>query len=116
MLENEAYEFPGAGKVPSAADTFPEVKKYYPLDQWLGFMLPADTPKPVLQKIEKVFQNAVKSGEVKKLADDSLHKVYALSGKSAKDMAVKAEAKYSWLLQEWGMAKVNPEKLGIQKP
>lgn len=116
MLEKDDFDFPGVGKVPAVTKTFPQLEKYYPINQWLGFMLPADTPKPVLEKINKAFKEAMKDPKVAEWAKTNVSVIYNVSGKEAKDMVSKQESKMTWMLQEWGIAKESPEKFGIPKP
>lgn len=116
MLEKDDFDFPGVGKVPAVTKTFPQLEKYFPLNQWLGFMIPADTPKPVIEKIEKAYKAAMKDPKVAEWAKVNVSVVYGLSGKEAKEMAAKQESKMAWMLQEWGIAKESPEKFGIPKP
>jgi len=116
MLENESFEFPGYGTVPGAADTFASVREFFPIDQWLGFMLPADTPEAVLKKIDAAFKEAMQNPDVKKLADDTVSKLYGISGQEAKDLMLSMESSISWLLHEWEMTEAAPDTLGIPKP
>ena len=115
-LENETYEFEGFGVVKSASEKYPQLKKYYPIDQWLGLKLPADTSKTVLNKIDKAFKAAIEDEVFKKSLEDSAVVFYGLSGIEAKEMVTKQESKMCWMLHDWGIAKISPEEVGIERP
>lgn len=116
MEENEDFDYPGYGKVESAAKTFESVKKYYPLNQFLGMAVPKNVPANVIEKIDGVFKKVVSSDEAKKFAEEQSAVIYGLSGKEANDMVIGMESKISWIMQDLGLAKVNPETLGIARP
>jgi len=100
MLENEDYNYPGIGLVPSITKAIPQTKAYYPISQWLGFMIPSDTDSMVLQQITDAFELVVKSEEVIQFADENASIVYGLSGKVAKDFALSGARKMEELQKE----------------
>lgn len=116
METNEDFDYPGYGKVESAAKTFESVKKYYPLNQFLGIAVPKDVPADVIAKVDSAFKKVITSEDAKKFAQEQYAVIYGLSGKEANDMVINMEAKISWMMQDLGLAKVNPEKLGIKRP
>lgn len=116
MMENEDYDFPGFGVIPTVTKTFPEVSKYYPLNQFLSFAVAVDTPQNVIDKIDVAFKSAIKSPRMVKFAEEQLAVLYGLSGKKAKDMVLKNESVLSWFLQDMGLAINSPEDFDIPRP
>jgi len=116
MTEPESFLFKGYGKVPAITDFFPQLKQYLPLNQWLGYMLPADTPKYVLDKFASAFEEALKSDKIKNLANTRMEKIYGLTGAKAKEFALKMQSRLCWTQYRMGFSRVPPEKCGIPKP
>lgn len=116
MEENEPYDFPGFGRIPSAAEYFPDVKSYFPVNQWLGFAVPADVPDAAKRKMDQAFAKAIADPEIKKFAEAQQAIIFNLTGDAANDMVRRQEAVMSWLLQDLGLATVSPEKFNIKRP
>jgi tripartite-type tricarboxylate transporter receptor subunit TctC len=116
MEENEDFDYPGYGVVPSATKYFPEMAKYFPLDQFLGFALPSDTDPDILSAIKDVFTKSMASPDVGKFAREQLSLIINLSGKEAKAKVQKSESVMSWLLVDLGMNKKNPGDFNIARP
>lgn len=117
MVELEDYDkVPGWGKVPAIVKTVPDMKKHLPVDQFVGFALPANTPKEILGKVEASFKKAVQSEDVKKYAETKYVKISGLSGKEAKAVAEKMERIFSWALWDLKMATKSPEEFKIPRP
>ncbi|MGE5607516.1 MAG: tripartite tricarboxylate transporter substrate binding protein [Bacteroidota bacterium] len=114
--EVKPVEIPGVGTVAPITDSYPELKKVLPMPQWLGFAVPADTPKKVLDEITKAFNAAMKHKAVKDMLASQLASSYGYSGKEAKKVAQDLESKFCWTLVKLNMAKTNPADLGIPKP
>ncbi|MDR1534453.1 MAG: tripartite tricarboxylate transporter substrate binding protein [Planctomycetota bacterium] len=116
MTENEPFELDGFGKVPSAAEFFPDVKKYYPLNQWLGFAMPIDVPQAVKDKTTKAFAAAIGTQDAANFAKEQKATIYNLTGQAANAMVMRQEQVMSWLLFDLGLAKIDPKTVGIQRP
>lgn len=116
VMQTEAFEFPSAGKLPAITDTLPGLKEVLPLDQFIGFSLPSDTPQAIVDKYTDAFNKAMKSDTVKRMANEQLSVLYGLSGKEADDMAAKMQSKMSYLLKDMGLAKFDPKDMGIPQP
>jgi tripartite-type tricarboxylate transporter receptor subunit TctC len=114
--EVEAVDIPGIGKVAAITDTFPELKKVLPMPQLLGMAIPIDTPTPVKEEITKAFNAAMKSEAVKKILEAQVAEPFGWSGDKANAMSKSLESKFSWILVDLNLAKVNPADLGIPKP
>lgn len=115
VLESEPYDFPKLGTIPSAADKYPGVGKL-PVKQWLGFIVPKDTPANVMKKIDAAFDKAMASPDIKKLAQDRFYNLYGYSGAKALELAAGMEKAWAWTLYDLGVAKTSPTECGIAKP
>lgn len=116
MTENESFDYPGYGTVEPVTTVCPEAAQYYPLNQWLGFALPADTDPAILSKIEEAFLRAMQSQEILDFAETQVATIYNLTGEEANEMARRQESSMSWILQDLGLATVDPATLGIERP
>jgi len=117
MTEPEpSTPFEGYGEVPAITKFFPQIEKYLPLNQWLGYMLPADTPQTVLEKFARAFEQALEDKRVKDLAELRGETIYGLTGKEAKDFAVKMQSKLCWTQYQMGFSTISPLECDIPKP
>jgi tripartite-type tricarboxylate transporter receptor subunit TctC len=108
-------EFKGK-KIPSAFPEIPALSKYLPLPQVLGFGIPKTVPEEIRLKARAAFIEAMKADSVKKFADDRSFTLYGQYGDEANKIFDDLESKFSWMLQDLGLAKTHPDKLGIPKP
>ncbi len=114
-LEAESYEFPGVGTIPSAVAQYPGVAAL-PVKQWLGFMLPKDTPPDIVAKVTDAFNQAMKSDIIKNLAETRFYTLYGYTGEQAEKMALEMEKSWTWMLYDLGVTQNSPEQCGIAKP
>lgn len=115
VVEGKPYEMPDFGTIPAVGTKYPDVVNM-PARQWLGFAVPADTPKAITDKIDAAFVKAMKSDEVIATGRRLNLTLFGEYGDSAMPILQKLESAVSWKLQELGVAKTSPEKLGIAKP
>lgn len=115
MVELKGYAFKGM-KIPAAVDKYPDVAKLLPLDQWLGFALPADTPKPIVDKVTEAFTKAMETSLIKDMAKTKNLTLYGYSGEQAQKTARSMERVWTWTLYDLGVAKKSPAEFGIAKP
>lgn len=115
MVEAKPFDMPEFGAIPAVGTKFPDVANM-PARQWLGFAVPADTPKAITDKIDEAFGKAMKSEEVIATAKRLNLTLFGEYGDAALPILQKLESAVSWKLQELGVAKTSPEKLGIAKP
>lgn len=108
--------FEGYDEIPAITEFFPQLKKYLPLNQWLGYMLPADTPQSVLEKFARAFEQALEDQRVKDLAGLRGETIYGLTGKEAKDFAFKMQSKLCWTQYQMGFSTISPLECDIPKP
>lgn len=115
-VELEDLVIPGVGRVPSIVKAIPEMKEKLPLDQFLGFAVPSDTPKHILDKITEAFKKAVQSQEMKDFAEIKYLRISGLYGQEAKQMVASMEKIFSWSLYDLGMAQKSPAEFSIDRP
>jgi tripartite-type tricarboxylate transporter receptor subunit TctC len=112
----EDWEFPGFGKVEAVVKKVPALASKLPMNQWLGFKVPSDTPDAIKKELETAFKKAMDSQKIKDFATAQNAVIFNLTGQAAKDMAKAAEANLCWTLFEMGKTKFSPEEFGIAKP
>lgn len=112
----EDWEFPGYGNVEAVVKKVPAIASKLPMNQWLGFKVPSDTPDAIKKEWESAFKKAMDSQKIKEFATAQNAVLFNLTGQAAKDMAKAAEANLCWTLFEMGKTKFSPEEFGITKP
>jgi len=117
MTETIEMFFEGAGQVPAGAALYPKAAfGFKNLFQWLGFMMPADTDKAVLERFGKAFVKAMDDPSTLPFIQQQKARKIALWGKEAKELALNMESIACWVSKDLGLAKKDPEALGIPKP
>jgi len=116
VMDTEDWEFPEFGMVESVVKKVPKLEQYLPLNQFLGFKVPADTDPAIIAILQETFHAAMESDQIKQFADEQLCVLYNLSGKEAKEMASSVESKLCWVLYDMGQTKFSPEDFNIPKP
>ncbi|MEM5947667.1 tripartite tricarboxylate transporter substrate binding protein [Spirochaetia bacterium 38H-sp] len=110
-------DFPVGDKIiPSALKKYPELNKYLPLMQAIGFAIRKDAPENVKATLRAAFNEAMKSASVKKFAEENFYILSGLSGEEAGKVFDNLESNFAWTLWDLGAAKVDPASLGIPKP
>ena len=115
MVETEAYEFPGTGRIPAAGEKYPDIARF-PVTQWLGFALPADASPEVLARVTEAFAKAMDSEEIRELNKSRFLTPYGYSGEKADALARKMERAWVWQLHDLKIAARSPEEVGIARP
>ncbi|WP_461206248.1 tripartite tricarboxylate transporter substrate binding protein [Clostridium sp. DL1XJH146] len=110
------FEHPDFGTVPAVTTLVPEVEKYLPLNQFIGFMVPKDTPDDVKAELEKAFLDACESDSLKTFAEQNYAVFYKWVGEEADTNVAKAQSVMSWMLYEMEKTEFNPEDFNIPKP
>ncbi len=116
MLIPDPFTVPDVGKIPSAFPDYPDMTKYLPISQAIGFAVPADTPKAAKDALESAFKKAMASDAMKKFGQDNFYVLSGKTGAAAKEEFDKLESLFAWTLFELGAAKVDPATLKIPKP
>lgn len=115
MVEMKPLEFEGKGTFPAIGEKYPDIQKI-PAQQWLGFGVPADTPKAVTDKLDAAFVKAMQDEGLKKFAKDRNLFLNGAYGDASQKILQAVESGMSWKMYELGIAKVSPDKFGIPKP
>ncbi|SHH59817.1 tripartite tricarboxylate transporter substrate binding protein [Clostridium grantii] len=110
------FEQADFGKVPAVTTLVPEVEKYLPLNQFIGFMIPKDTPEDVKAEIQKAFLAACDSKALKEFSDQNYGVIYKWVGEEADKNCAKAQSIMSWMLYEMEKTEFNPADFNIPKP
>lgn len=115
--EAEGVAFEGFGAAPAAGELYPSAAEDFDsLFQWLGFMLPADTPAEALEAFGRAFDMAMDDPKTEELIRMQNMRKIGLRGPAAKELALKMQSAASWASFELGLAKKTPEELGMPKP
>ncbi len=118
-MSTESYTFTGGAspiEIPAVTKSIPSIAKYLPLQQWLGFMVPADTPAPVKAKLTAAFQATMNSPDMKQFAVDQCAVIFNKTGAESKAMAQKSESNLCWILGDLGKTTFSPAERGIPRP
>lgn len=102
--------------VPAITDSLPDIAQYLPWGPFYGVFVKNDVPDDVKATLVQVFETASQSEQYNSLMENTGNVVMDLSGEEASAFLKKWQQVTSWVLQDTGAAKVNPEKLGIMRP
>lgn len=116
VFDTVDFEFKGFGKIEAVTKKVPKISKYLPLKQFIGFMVPVDTPNHVKTKLKEAFDVAMKSEQIKKFADEQYATVFNLTGEEARKMAASAQSTMTWMMFEMKKTERSPEEVKIPKP
>lgn len=115
-FDDKPYLLKGYGEVPAVTTYLPQLKSHLPYQGWSSFSLRADTPKPILKKIEEAFVKAVQTKSVKEFCEKFEAPVMGLVGDEAQALYLKQTSLETWILYDLGVAKKSPAEFGIPKP
>ena len=115
MLTPEAAEV-GGMTIPSAFDLYDGLDAYLPLKQAIGFAVQASAPDEVKETLTKAFDAAMAGDTVAQWAAANHYDIGGQSGAEAQALFANLESNFAYTLQELGVATVDPETLGIEKP
>ncbi len=101
---------------PAITEAIPEMAKFLPWGPFYGVFVRKDTPEDVKAKMVAAFDSAAQSDGFKTLMQNRGNVVMNISGDEAERFLSKWQQVTSWVLQDTGAAKVNPETLGIARP
>ena len=114
MLTPDSFAFEGR-TIPSGFTAFPDLARYLPLEQQIGFAIRKDAPEEVKAKLSDAFKKAMATDVVKRYGDERYFTMKGLVGKEANDIFDTLESIFSWTLWELGAATINPSTLGIAR-
>ena len=118
ITESKGETFEGwDGMVPAASGIYPKGEfAFSNMFQWLGFMLPIDTPDYAVKRFGEAFQKAMANPKTAEFAKVQSARLFGLSGAKAAELAKNMEAVSWWMSYDLGLAKTSPEKAGIPRP
>ncbi len=102
--------------VPAITDSVPTMAQYLPWGPFYGVFVRNEVPDDVKATLASAFETASQSEEYNTLMQNKGNILMDLSGEEASAFLKKWQAVTSWILQDTGAAKVNPEELGIMRP
>ncbi len=114
MLVPEATD--NGATIASAFTAYPELSKYLPLKQAIGFAVLNAAPDKAKQVLTAAFKKAMQSDTVKTWAETNYYDLSGLAGAEASAAFAKLESNFAWTLKDLGAATVDPATLGIPKP
>ena len=110
----DTLEIAGVASVPSVKKWLPKLD---PTPYYFGIWAPKGIPQEVVDKMNDVWEKNVKnSAALKKWAEGKGQVVFPYYGEKAMDMVWPAIRAAAWGLWNSGQAKVDPAKLGFEKP
>lgn len=101
--------------IPSAFTDYPDLSKYLPISQQIGFAVRADVDPAIKTKLQVAFKKAMQSQAVTDFGKQRYFKMTGLCGDEANKTMQKLESLFSWTLYDLGAAKISPEKFGITR-
>ncbi len=114
MLIPDSFSLDGQ-VIPSAFDSYPDLKEYLPLMQSIGFAIPKDVPEDIKQVIADAFVEAMQTPTVKAFGEDNYYILSGAYGDEANDVFDKLESNFAWTLWDLGTATVDPASLNIPR-
>ena len=94
---------PSQPEVPTVSELFPSFK---PFDNWMGFVAPAQTPDPIVQKLNAAFRQVLQQPDVRKKIEEEHWRVL---GGSPAELAEIMEADWPAIAAVVKTAGVKPE-------
>jgi len=116
VMDKADFDFPGYGNVAAVTSLVPALEQYLPLQQFLGFMVPKDTDKEIIETLQVSFHAAMKTDTISAFAESQVATIFDLTGDEAQAMAEEQESKLCWILYDMGQTKFSPEDFGIEQP
>ncbi|MCC6209564.1 MAG: tripartite tricarboxylate transporter substrate binding protein [Burkholderiales bacterium] len=110
----KALEIEGFGTIPPITNW---VTKLPSVDTAFGIVIPKGVPAEVVAAVEKAWSSRIASSEKLKAYARARSVLFSpMAGKAAYDAVWPTVITDSWIINDAGMAKVSPEKLGFPRP
>ncbi|MGL5722750.1 MAG: Bug family tripartite tricarboxylate transporter substrate binding protein [Brevinema sp.] len=101
--------------VPPITTVLPNLSEYFPLKQWLGVKIPADTPEDVVETLSAAFKEVIKTPEMDEFAKLQSADLLGLTGDEAQKMVEQSERSLAWILSDLGQTVNSPADVGIAR-
>lgn len=116
VMDVESVNFDGFGPVRSAIEVYPDMEsELQNLFQWLGFMFPHDVDPEKMKTFEGAFERIVESPLFAQFMQMQMARKIALCGDQASQLVDRMQRIASWTAKELGIARKDPEELGIPR-
>lgn len=109
-MDTEKYN-----EVPPITSVLPNLAKHFPLKQWLGIKIPADTPADAVDKLSAAFKKVIATPAMVDFAKLQSANLQGLTGTEAQKMAEQSEKSLAWILFDLGKTVNNPADVGIAR-
>lgn len=114
MLTPNAFTI-GDVTIPSAFNSFPELSKYLPLSQQIGFAVRSDVDEAIKTKLQDAFKKAMQAEAVQNFGKERYFVMSGICGEEANKVMLNLEKVFSWTLYDLGAATKSPEEFGISR-
>ena len=112
---NDPYTLPDGTIVPTVSSIYADLKTYDPFGGWVGFAVPADTPKAVQDKLIAAYKVALDDPSFAKFCETQCMFPVKVFGADAQAYAEKSSRVNAYMLWDLGFGKVDPATLGLQR-
>jgi tripartite-type tricarboxylate transporter receptor subunit TctC len=113
VVSSKPLEIEGFGTIPPITNW---IKKLPSVDTAFGIFIPKGVPPEVAATVEKIWNERIsKSAKLKAYAKARSVMFTPMAGKAAYDAVWPTVVTDSWIINDAGMAKISPEKLGFPK-
>jgi tripartite-type tricarboxylate transporter receptor subunit TctC len=113
VLDSKAYQ----GIAPMTdAPSLKGITKFLPWGSWYGVFVRKETPDDIKAKLVAAFKKAGENPKYRDMMTGRGTTMLNISGAEAETFIRKFQSTTAWLYQGAGVAKKNPEELGIAKP
>jgi tripartite-type tricarboxylate transporter receptor subunit TctC len=92
----------GTEDIPKLCETWP-------------IMIPRDSPKNIVDKVEEAFKYALTTDTIKKFAEEKGYVIVGYTGEEADRFQAMQTAAYSWVQYDSGLVSISPESLGLPR-
>ena len=114
-LTADTYTAEGIQPIPSVGSEVADVAYLLPMGEFTAMAVPKDTPDEIVKKLDAAFNEAMKSDELAKFAQEKGILVTPYTGQAAQDHMAKLASIVSWILFDAGVAKNSPEQFDIPR-
>ena len=94
----------------------PELSRYLPIKQAIGFALAREVPDARRAAVREAFNQAMRTEAIQKFGRDNYWELTGETGDEAARIFDALESNFAWTLWDLGAARVNPQTLGIPRP
>lgn len=111
----EPFSMPNGSVVPNASKVYPQLAEFDPFGGWVGFAVPADTPKPIQSKLIAAYKTALDDPTFEKFCETQMMFPVKLFGDAAQAYVEKSSRVNAYMLWDLGFATVDPASLGLER-